>query len=313
MDKRRKRETKVIDGILYQKCNVCKEWFPATTEYFHYHEKKKGILTCRCKKCSTLHRRKYHEKVKEIENKRNREWGSNNKERVKEVNRIYYLKNKKDINRKAKEYYQRNAESILQRNKEYREANKDKVLKREKNYRENNPEKIKMNGTSWASLSIYAPQLTIEESPIDDGNGYLLAKCTYCGKYFHPTNLQVRCRIRGLKDQVQGECRLYCSKGCKSACPIYNQKKWPKGFKPASSREVDPLIRQMCLERDDYTCQRCEKTIDEIELHAHHIEGATQMPMLANDVDNTITLCKKCHKWTHKQDGCTTYDLRCKK
>jgi len=69
----------------------------------------------------------------------------------------------------------------------------------------------------------------------------------------------------------------------------------------------------MCLARDNYECQKCGAIIDEIELHAHHIEGKTLQPMLANDVDNTITLCKPCHKWVHKQKGCTNYDLRCEK
>ena len=156
-------------------------------------------------------------------------------------------------------------------------------------------------------------QLTIEEDPIEGKNGLLLIKCAYCGKYFYPTNVIIRRRINVLKGQALGEARLYCSEGCKDACPIFNQILWPKGFKPATSREVNPLVRQMCLERDEYTCQRCGKTIDEIELHAHHIEGITQQPMLANDVKNTITLCKPCHIWVHQQDGCTNRDLRCKK
>lgn len=94
-----------------------------------------------------------------------------------------------------------------------------------------------------------------------------------------------------------------------------NQKRldFPKGYKKASSREVDPLIRQMCLEEDDYTCQLCYKTVDEVELHAHHEKSVRQNPILQNDIDNTITLCKNCHKKIHAKKGCRYVDLRCAK
>jgi hypothetical protein len=75
-----------------------------------------------------------------------------------------------------------------------------------------------------------------------------------------------------------GEGRLYCSEACKQACPIYKQLLYPKGFKAATSREVQPELRQMVLARDNYICQRCDKTKDElseegIALHCHHLEG----------------------------------------
>ncbi len=53
-------------------------------------------------------------------------------------------------------------------------------------------------------------------------------------------------------------------------------------------------------------------TIDEVQLHCHHIEGYTQNPLLGNDIDNVITLCKACHKEVHKLPGCNYQDLRCK-
>jgi hypothetical protein len=157
----------------------------------------------------------------------------------------------------------------------------------------------------------YAHKLTLDEGVKENKDGLLLVKCTYCGNHFLPTWIEVRNRINSLEGKGTGECRLYCSNGCKKACPIFNKHKYPKGFKKASSREVDPLIRQMCLARDNYECQKCGALITEAELHAHHIEGAVQQPMLANDVDNTITLCKKCHKLVHSQEGCKYSDLRC--
>jgi len=199
-------------------------------------------------------------------------------------------------------YYKNNKESAKQYGKLYIKNNITKIKNLKNNY-----------AKTYALFATFAHQLTIEESPKEEENGYLLTKCAYCGRYFYPTNRMVMHRIDSLLRRADGESRLYCSDGCKDACPIFNQHRWPKGFKPATSREVDPIIRQMCLERDNYTCQKCEKTIDEIEIHSHHIEGAVQMPLLANDVDNTITLCKPCHQWVHRQKGCTYYDMRCKK
>jgi 5-methylcytosine-specific restriction endonuclease McrA len=141
---------------------------------------------------------------------------------------------------------------------------------------------------------------------------HLQVKCAYCGIWFTPTTRSVHGRIRALNVRKKGELRFYCSENCKITCPIYRVHKFPKGFRKASSREVDPLIRQMCFKRDNWECQICGKNINEVQLHCHHIEGYTQNPGLGNDIGNVITLCKKCHKEVHKLPGCNYYDLRCK-
>jgi 5-methylcytosine-specific restriction endonuclease McrA len=147
----------------------------------------------------------------------------------------------------------------------------------------------------------------------EGGLKILLVKCSYCGKWFNPSTVIVQHRISSLEGRSQGEKRLYCSESCKKACPIYNQTLYPKGFKPATSREVQPELRQLVLERDDWTCQygNCGKTTDNAELHCHHITGIKQNPIESADVDNCITLCKKHHKKVHSQAGCKYFDLRC--
>jgi len=141
----------------------------------------------------------------------------------------------------------------------------------------------------------------------------LEVKCAYCGKWFIPTRGSINNRVQSLNNQI-GECRLYCSIQCKQECPIYNQNKWPKGFKLITSREVQPELRQMCFERDNYTCQRCGKTQDELEtgLHCHHIEGIRWEPLESADLDKVITFCKDCHIEVHKQIDCGYQDMRCK-
>jgi len=144
----------------------------------------------------------------------------------------------------------------------------------------------------------------------DDSN-ILEVKCTYCGKWYIPNVKDIRARVQILMGQgnSRGECRLYCSEGCKEECPIYNQVKWPKGFKPSTSREVQPELRQLVLERDDYKCIKCGNTKN---LHCHHIDPVINNPVESADVDNCITLCKRCHIEIHKQQGCKNNELKCK-
>ena len=145
------------------------------------------------------------------------------------------------------------------------------------------------------------------------GTEILEVKCTYCGQWFVPTCGEVGHRLRSINSLNQGECRLYCSENCKQACPTYRRVKYPRGFKHTSSREVSTYLRQMVLERDNWTCQICGKTIAEIQLHVHHMDPVAQNPMFQNDMDSCITLCKECHKMVHSRIGCRYVDLRCKK
>jgi len=138
----------------------------------------------------------------------------------------------------------------------------------------------------------------------------LEVKCAYCGKWFIPKRSVVRHRINiceGIEEK--GESRFYCSDNCKRECPIYGQIKWPKDFKIATSREVQPELRQMVFERDDYKCIKCGS---DGPLHCHHVEGIRWEPIESADMDKCITLCKNCHIEVHKQIDCGYYDFRCK-
>lgn len=165
-----------------------------------------------------------------------------------------------------------------------------------------------------AIYDTYAPQISYAEDVRrnPENTDWLQVKCAYCGKWYTTTRVAVSCRISGLNGKLgAGECRFYCSDHCKSACPIYKKSKYPKGFKHVTSREVDPHLRQMVFERDNWTCQKCNKTVEEIELHCHHMDPVVQNPMFQNDMDSCISLCKSCHKEVHSQHGCRYVDLRC--
>jgi uncharacterized OB-fold protein len=250
--------------------------------------------------------------------------------KCKDCHKIYYNHNKIEINNKVKKYQINNKEVVAERKKKYTIHNKEKIIQYNKQYREDNREALVSNGKDYwntnrkrliennkeyrNSKSKYLPyykKLTIDESPIILNSKYLGVKCKYCGKYFIPSNTAVSDRIKALNYTNKGDNFLYCSYNCKQACPVYRQQNFPKGFKKASSREVNPLVRQMCFERDDWKCQICGATQEEAPLHCHHIEGYTQNPRLGNDVTNCITLCKMCHKEVHKLPGCGYNELKC--
>jgi 5-methylcytosine-specific restriction endonuclease McrA len=151
-----------------------------------------------------------------------------------------------------------------------------------------------------------------EEVRKQKGTKILEVKCAYCGRWYAPKWFEVRNRLKAINNLNQGEMRFYCSENCKLACPTYGQKMYPKGFKHTTSREVNPYLRQMVLERDNWTCQICGKTIAEIQLHVHHMDPVAQNPMFQNDMDSCITLCKECHAMVHSRRGCRYVDLQCK-
>lgn len=55
--------------------------------------------------------------------------------------------------------------------------------------------------------------------------------------------------------------------------------------------------RKKVYERDNYTCQHCNKVGG--KLNAHHIKEWCNYVDLRFDIDNGITLCHNCHKNTH--------------
>jgi len=80
---------------------------------------------------------------------------------------------------------------------------------------------------------------------------------------------------------------------------------WKGGITPSRIRVRNSLemrlAREECFERDDYTCQSCGERGG--QLNAHHIWPFHRFSHLKFDVNNLVTLCKKCHDEFHKKAG----------
>ena len=69
------------------------------------------------------------------------------------------------------------------------------------------------------------------------------------------------------------------------------------------------MWRKQVYERDNYVCQECgckSNKEEYVYLEAHHIKPFATFPELRFDIDNGITLCKKCHD--RKPKGVKIYE-----
>jgi len=216
-------------------------------------------------------------------------------------NSSYYLRNKSKISEYAKKYREEHKDKIKEQRKKCREPNREKLAKEAKEWRQMNKDKLELP----VSFSIYAPQLTIEEDPKDDGTGKLMCRCTKCREYFYPTFYAVRSRSSSLKGHQLGECRLYCSDECKESCPIFRRHKLPEGqlnIKLASRCNQKLNKRQLLdLQVDEYGynfCEKCGKRFDERDLIIHHNIRVSDDHREADNMSHQILVCKEHH--THK-------------
>lgn len=310
-----------VISFVYKKCTKCGV-IKDISEFYKSKSQKDG-LDYNCKKC----KKQYRENNKEAKAKYDKQYKKDNKEKVAIRAKLWHQKNKEKVSIRGRIWYQENKENVAKRaklwrtnNKEkrirYRLDNKETIIKSDKQYRKKNKEVIAKSGiryrTSNAKYDLFYDKLTVDESPKLHKDGVSLeVKCKYCNKYFVPSYDSTKARVRALNETSKGANHLYCSEECKAACSIYHMKEWSRGFKHVTSREVLPDLRQIVLERDNWTCQICDKTIEEVQLHCHHMDPVVQNPMFQNDMDSCVTLCKDCHKMVHSRIGCRYIDLRC--
>lgn len=133
------------------------------------------------------------------------------------------------------------------------------------------------------------------------GSNYVWEIKCYCGTIFFTTSNNV-------KLGVTKSCGCYQKQ---NASKRMSQLIGPKNLNWNPDRdEVDRIRsrtksdkwREQIYERDNYTCQCCnKKSIGNIV--AHHLDGYHWCEEGRYDVDNGITLCVNCHKVFHKIYG----------
>lgn len=95
----------------------------------------------------------------------------------------------------------------------------------------------------------------------------------------------------------------YRQKGPQMAafCPYCNT--YVKNVAKKDSKKQLSTWKKKVKERDCYTCQRCGALLNTTQLDAHHKMPVWFMPDLEYNLENGITLCKKCHHALHGAGG----------
>lgn len=279
-------------------CTKCGKTFSLNIENFALDKNTKSGFKTWCRSCNKEYAALYRLKNKKKASRYGAEYRKKNPDKIKELNSRYYKNNSERLIFSQSEYFQKNKDKI----RETRKANKRLVLKRRRVATEYQSKKANYLRTVRSIGFIDK----IRKSQIDSNLAEV--KCAYCGKWYHPTNGDVSSRLKSINSTSPSN-TFYCSDECKISCPVFGKALYPKGFKKGTSREVTPFARQLCFERDEWTCQKCGVT--DKSLHCHHVKSYIQNKILSNDIENMITLCVDCHKEMHKRKCCRYQELKC--
>lgn len=131
----------------------------------------------------------------------------------------------------------------------------------------------------------------------------IIIKCDYCGK---ETIKQ--------PNELSGHDNHFCSADCRSKYvkdnklmsgennPRYNPNKTQEERERERNYDEYYEWRRKVYERDNYTCQCCGCT-ESNSFNAHHLNSYDWCIDGRTNVDNGVTICKKCHKNFHKLFG----------
>ena len=122
--------------------------------------------------------------------------------------------------------------------------------------------------------------------------------CVVCGKVYYRCSALAN---RGKNNYCSNDCRYQDTKKWASGEKNVN---WKGGFNGVQNIRWCPEYtewRKKVFRKDNFTCQDCgNKMTYKNPLHAHHIIKFSDSIEFRFDVDNGLTLCKKCHLERHK-------------
>lgn len=117
--------------------------------------------------------------------------------------------------------------------------------------------------------------------------------CPCCKKFFTARTSKDKycsqeCHLKVLHSKIKGE----------------NHWNWQGGITPENEKIRNSSEykewRIKVYQKDNYQCQMCG---NKDELNAHHIYAFKYYPELRFDINNGLTLCKKCHNKLHSEQG----------
>jgi hypothetical protein len=190
------------------------------------------------------------------------------KQKAKQYNKQYKIKRSKIdpiFKEKLKQTKQRCTKILnknnYKNNKEYREHH----LKRCHKYYKNNKKEISKLQKAWLK---------------NNKEKKKLADIQY--RENNKEHLQ-QCKIKWIENNKE-RLREYRSKTC------FKNQKW------RFTKQYDDWRKNVYI-RDQHICQKCG--ITKCKIIAHHINEGSKYPELRYDINNGITLCRKCHKIVH--------------
>lgn len=124
----------------------------------------------------------------------------------------------------------------------------------------------------------------------------------YCSKECYSKSLIIdknkSCKKCGKNFETYKHRQMYCSLECSSIIHRGENNHWWRGGISTENERARKSTayknwRTKVFERDNYTCQGCNKRGS--KLHADHIKPFAYYKELRLDVDNGRTLCVECH------------------
>lgn len=129
----------MADETPMKRCSKCKEWFPATPEYFHRRKKSRDGLNGVCRNCKNRHQREY-----------SADYNMKNREKLREKHRRYARSHQPERTAYMREYRKTHQDQFLEYRRLHYAANRLHLAQQKRESASRNREKVReSNRRSW--------------------------------------------------------------------------------------------------------------------------------------------------------------------